>query len=92
MLLLFSVVDVHASAGPNGYEPDRKHTPVLHGFDVLVFSKTAGYRHDSISAGIAALESLGTEHEFDVVATEDASVFSDEGLSPFDVIVFLNTT
>ena len=36
------------------------------GFDALVFSKTAGFRHDSIPAGIAAIEQLGAEHGFTV--------------------------
>lgn len=63
-----------------------------HGFTALVFSKTAGFRHDSIDEGIAAIESLGAAHDFSVVATEDASVFSDAGLEPFDVVIFLSTT
>src|SRR5262245_38599511 len=66
---------------------------LLHGdFDVLVFSKTAGFRHDSIDEGIAAIEALGVEHEFNVVATEDAGMFSDARLAPFEAVVFLNTT
>ena len=44
---------------------------------VLVFSKTAGFRHDSIPDGIAAIRGLGAEHGFAVDATEDASVFDD---------------
>ena len=41
-----------------------------HGFSALIFSKTAGFRHDSIPAGIAAIEALGAEHDFDVTSTE----------------------
>jgi hypothetical protein len=59
---------------------------------VLVFSKTAGFRHDSIPAGIAAIEELGAEHDFTVEATEDATRFTDEGLAGYRVVVFLNTT
>ncbi len=59
---------------------------------VLVFSKTKGWRHDSIPAGIAALQKMATENNFTVVATEDASLFSDAQLSTFNAIVFLNTT
>ncbi|MFX4294576.1 ThuA domain-containing protein [Streptomyces bohaiensis] len=59
---------------------------------VLVFSKTAGFRHDSIPAGIAAIEQLGEENGFDVTATEDASVFTDSGLEPYDAVVWLSTT
>lgn len=63
-----------------------------HGFSALIFSKTAGFRHDSIPAGIAAIEALGAEHDFDVTSTEDASVFNETSLAPYDVVIFLNTT
>jgi type 1 glutamine amidotransferase len=59
---------------------------------VLVFSKTAAYRHDSIPDGIRTLEELGREHGWEVTATEDASVFTDESLGRFDAVVFLMTT
>lgn len=59
---------------------------------VLVFSKTTGFRHDSIPAGIAAVEKLGKEHHFKVDATEDATVFTDANLRRYDTVVFLSTT
>ena len=40
----------------------------------LVFSKTAAFRHDSIAAGVTALQALGTEKNFQVDATEDAAL------------------
>ncbi|TDC07407.1 carbohydrate-binding protein [Streptomyces sp. 8K308] len=61
-------------------------------FSALVFSKTAGFRHDSIEAGVAAIEELGAEHGFEVTATEDASVFNDEDLARYEVVVWLSTT
>lgn len=61
-------------------------------FQVLVFSRTATFRHDSIPAGIDAIRSLGKKHGFEVEATEDAGIFSDEGLRPFRIVLFLNTT
>lgn len=61
-------------------------------FKVLVFSRTAGFRHDSIPAGIQALRKLGGEHHFAVDATEDPAVFTDEGLKSYQVVIFLNTT
>lgn len=67
-------------------------TQSISGARILVFSKTAGWRHDSIPAGIAAFEKLAAEHQFSVVATEDAAVFTDAELSQFNAIVFLNTT
>ena len=41
-------------------------------FKVLVFSKTAGFRHDSIETGVARIKQLGTANNFAVDATEDA--------------------
>lgn len=61
-------------------------------FKALVFSKTTGFRHASIPDGITALQSLAAEHGFEVVATEDAGVFTPEGLEPYQVVIFLNTT
>ena len=63
-----------------------------HHFDVLVFSKTAGFRHSSIAAGIAAITQLGVQHNFGVFATEDAAVFNDADLAAYQCVVFLNTT
>lgn len=59
---------------------------------VLVFSRTAGFRHASIPDGIRAIEQLGREHEFVVEATEDPAKFTDETLDRYAVIVFLSTT
>ncbi|WP_110945567.1 ThuA domain-containing protein [Streptomyces avicenniae] len=61
-------------------------------YDVLVFSKTAGFRHDSIDEGIAAITQLGTENNFTVTATEDAAAFTDPSLADYEVVVFLSTT
>ncbi|MFD4625843.1 ThuA domain-containing protein [Streptomyces sp. NPDC058475] len=59
---------------------------------VLVFSKTAGFRHDSIPEGIAAVRDLGTEGGFAVDATEDAGAFTTRNLARYDAVVFLSTT
>ncbi|RMI45604.1 ThuA domain-containing protein [Streptomyces triticirhizae] len=61
-------------------------------FNALVFSKTEGFRHDSIPAGIEAIETLGAENGFDVTATEDAAVFTDEELARYEVVIWLSTT
>ena len=60
--------------------------------NVLVFSKTAGYRHASIEPGIEAVKQLGKQQGFQVEATEDASVFTERKLKDFEVVMFLNTT
>ncbi|WP_031074147.1 ThuA domain-containing protein [Streptomyces sp. NRRL S-118] len=59
---------------------------------VLVFSKTAGYRHDSIPAGIAALKELGASSNITVDATEEARQFTTGNLARYDAVVFLSTT
>jgi len=59
---------------------------------VLVFHETAGFAHDSIMAGVAAITELGNEGGFTVTASDDSSLFTAPGLAEYDVIVFLNTT
>jgi len=61
-------------------------------FRVLVFTKTEGYRHESIPAGIAAVRSLGARHGFAVDATEDGARFTDRRLRRYAAVVFLNST
>ena len=61
-------------------------------FAALVFSKTTGFRHDSIPQGIAAIEALGKAHAFAVESTEDAARFTDAELARFKVVIFLCTT
>jgi type 1 glutamine amidotransferase len=61
-------------------------------FDVLIFSKTAGFRHGSISDGIAAVQALGAANNFSVDTTEDAGQFTDVNLAQYEAVVFLNTT
>ncbi|MEJ1201067.1 MULTISPECIES: ThuA domain-containing protein [unclassified Streptomyces] len=61
-------------------------------YEVLVFSKTAGFRHSSIDDGIAALRSLGTANNFTVDATEDAQAFTTGNLAQYEAVVFLSTT
>ncbi len=59
---------------------------------ILIFSKTAGYRHESIETGVAALTNLGLELGYEVEHTEDASAFSVSNLKRFKAVVFLSTT
>ncbi|MER6511783.1 ThuA domain-containing protein [Nonomuraea sp. NPDC001636] len=63
-------------------------TPAAGGPAVLVFSRTAGFRHDSIAAGVQAIRDLG----FGVTATEDPAAFTTANLAAYKAVVFLNTT
>jgi cytochrome c len=59
---------------------------------ILVFSKTAGFRHGSIPAGIAAIRKLGAENGFAVDTTENAAYFHEDSLKRYSAVVFLNAT
>ncbi|MBF9129472.1 ThuA domain-containing protein [Plantactinospora sp. S1510] len=61
-------------------------------YDVLVFSKTAGFRHDAIPVGIQTIQQLGAANSFTVTATEDANTFNTSNLAQYEAVVFLNTT
>jgi type 1 glutamine amidotransferase len=61
-------------------------------YDVLVFSKTAGFRHDAIPAGIQAVRDLGAANNFTVTATEDAAAFTTANLAQYEAVVFMSTT
>ena len=59
---------------------------------VLIFSKTNGYRHQSIPVGIEAIKKMGLENKFTVDATEDSLAFTDNNLAKYNAIIFLNPT
>lgn len=59
---------------------------------ILVFSKTAGFRHASIPHGKAALLKLGREHQVKVDTTENAAYFVADSLQRYQAVIFLNTT
>jgi cytochrome c len=59
---------------------------------ILVFSKTKGYRHESITDGKLALIELGKRNDVEVDTTEDASLFSEDNLKKYAAVVFLSTT
>jgi len=59
---------------------------------VLVFTKTAGFHHESIPAGVAAIVKLGSENGFTVDTTSDASWFREDSLKNYAAVIFLSTT
>ncbi|WP_345005289.1 ThuA domain-containing protein, partial [Streptosporangium album] len=61
-------------------------------YQVLVFSKTAGFRHSSIPVGVQAVRDLGAANNFTVTATEDAAAFTTANLARYRAVVFLSTT
>jgi type 1 glutamine amidotransferase len=61
-------------------------------YRILVFVKTAAFRHSSIPSGIAAIQSLGAANGFTVDATADAGAFSTANLARYRAVVWLSTT
>jgi glucose/arabinose dehydrogenase/cytochrome c551/c552 len=59
---------------------------------VLVFSLTRGFHHESIPDGIAAIQKLGQENNFDVDTTTNPEMFNDSTLKKYSAIIFLCTT
>ncbi len=95
LLLALSVLAV-AALGPGqgatapspGSAPGSAAAPLPR---VLVFSKTAAFRHASIPDGIRAIREIGAGR-FEVDATEDPGAFTPENLSRHRAVVWLSTT
>lgn len=61
--------------------------------NLLVFSRTNGFRHASIATGKIALEEMGKKTgAFETTISDDLSNFESENLSKFDAVCFLSTT
>jgi len=61
-------------------------------FNVLLFTMTQGWHHQSQLEGVAAMRQMADKHFFKLDWQEDPSVFTDENLKKFQAIVFLSTT
>src|SRR6188768_2575071 len=61
-------------------------------FRALVFTKTVGYRHDSIPAGISMFQQQAAANNFEVVQTEDPAVFTAANLATYDVLIMFQTS
>lgn len=60
---------------------------------LLVFSKTAGFRHSSIPVGVKAITMMGDKTgAYLAHHTEDEGFFEPEKLKTFDAVFMLNTT
>ena len=81
LFLLLTVLLVFASCNKRSGKPK-----------VLVFSKTAGYYHESIPDGMAAIQKLGAENDFEVDTTTNAEMFTEENLKQYSAVIWLSTT
>ncbi|KAG8831514.1 hypothetical protein FRC18_006405 [Serendipita sp. 400] len=60
--------------------------------NVLIYSYTAGFRHDSIPTAVASMTEKGPSYGINFVNTEDPEKFTDDYLSQFDALFFLHNT
>ncbi len=95
-LTLFLMVTATSCANERE-APDEEPVHVVHtvdgaSFSLLVFTKTAGFRHNSIEDGVEAVKLLGEEHGFSVTHTEDSGYFTPGNLANYAAVLFLNTT
>ena len=86
--LALSLAAGHASAQGAA---DGGTAPAASAPRVLVFSRTAGFRHASIPDGIAAVREVGAGR-WETDATEDPAAFTDANLRRYRAVVFLSTT
>jgi type 1 glutamine amidotransferase len=90
MLVVATVVATGAASSSGHSSRGTRAAPAR--FRVLLFSKTTGFRHDSIPVAVARIRRLGREHGFGVEQTEDERRFTDRNLARYDAVVFLSTT
>lgn len=59
---------------------------------IMVYTKNGeGYVHENIKSSITALKKLGEENGFQVDASDDPSIFTDNNLKQYAALVFSNT-
>lgn len=81
-----------SGGGSGGSVATGPYAPRTGTFKMLVYSKTAAFRHDSIANGIAMLQTIATEQGFTVKATETNEDITPEGLKQYEIIFFMNST
>ncbi|MET8150802.1 ThuA domain-containing protein [Actinoplanes sp. NPDC049668] len=87
LLAVFATALILISTENTAYaHPGHEH------HDVLVFTETAGERHDSIDKGVRTIRDLGRRHGFGVRVSADSASFTAANLARYGAVVFLNTT
>jgi type 1 glutamine amidotransferase len=90
-----AIVGAAAGSFPMGWARGDEMSPKK----VLFFTKSAGFEHSVVKRkhpeelGFAEtiLVDLGKKNGFDVTASKDGTLFTEEDLKPFDLIVFYTT-
>jgi uncharacterized protein len=61
-------------------------------FKVLLVTETAGWYHESIEAGVKAINELAATHNFEVNRQQNAEKITEDKLKNYDAVIFLSTT
>ncbi|KRG68196.1 Crp/Fnr family transcriptional regulator [Pseudoxanthomonas dokdonensis] len=81
-----------ASAAPAHAGSDATAIASAQSPRILVFSRTRGWRHDSIPTAIATLRLLATQQGLQMDASEDPGLFTPQSLARYRAVVFASTT
>lgn len=70
------------------------YTQLLAGepLNLLVFTRTEGFRHSSIEDGVAMLTTIAEEEGANLDRTEETDLFTPASLEAYDVVIWLSTT
>ncbi len=60
--------------------------------NILMFTKTAGFRHGSIPTAKAVMAEIAEAKGWGLTITEDSTYFTDQNLAQYDVVMFVSTT
>lgn len=83
MLRALAALALAFAAPSAGHIADPAAAPAL-----LVYSKTTGWRHDSIPAATSALTDIARRRGWTMVFTEDPAWFERQKLARFDVVIW----
>lgn len=72
--------------------PASEEDPSTEESSILIFTKTAGFRHTSIPDGINAIEEFASQNGVGTFQTENSAYFNVDSLAGFDAVIFLSTT
>jgi type 1 glutamine amidotransferase len=87
IVLVLSLMALTAAAP--GFERQERD---LKNLKVLIYTRNGkGYVHASIPDAVAGLKKLAARHNFIAVATDDATVFTDDNLKQYSLLIFAST-
>lgn len=90
LVLIISALSFYACS--DNSETQTQEETVSAKTKLLIFSKTNGYRHESIAAGQDALRKIAIEQDYELSFSEDSTQFTSDNLKEYAAVVFLNTT